>query len=229
MGLGEILHLRFANTLLEPVWNRNHLVLGADHDGRGLRRRGPRALLRPGRRAARRRRQPPDAGRRRGRDGGAGRAATWRRSRTRWRRSSGRCRRPTRPTTCAASTTATATSTGSRTTPPPRPTRRCKLEIENWRWSGVPFFIRTGKLLPVTQTELRLVFQRSPRLGFFEHYAPGAEPAGDQARPDRPACACCSTRIARTPTSRSRSTSTWSSRTRAARAPRPTRCCCTPR
>jgi glucose-6-phosphate 1-dehydrogenase len=41
-----------------------------------------------------------------------------------------------------------------------------KLEIDNWRWSGVPFFIRTGKLLPTTQTELRLVFQRPPQLGF---------------------------------------------------------------
>jgi glucose-6-phosphate 1-dehydrogenase len=41
-----------------------------------------------------------------------------------------------------------------------------KLQIENWRWSGVPFFIRTGKRLPVTQTELRLVFKRPPRLGF---------------------------------------------------------------
>ncbi len=41
-----------------------------------------------------------------------------------------------------------------------------RLEIENWRWSGVPFFIRTGKRLPVTQTELRLVFKRPPRLGF---------------------------------------------------------------
>jgi glucose-6-phosphate 1-dehydrogenase len=40
-----------------------------------------------------------------------------------------------------------------------------RLEIENWRWSGVPFFIRTGKRLPVTQTELRLVFKRPPRLG----------------------------------------------------------------
>ena len=73
MGLAEILYLRFANAMLEPVWNRNYVVVGADHDGRGLRRRGPRALLRPGRRAARRRRQPPDAGRRRDRDGGAGR------------------------------------------------------------------------------------------------------------------------------------------------------------
>ncbi len=42
-----------------------------------------------------------------------------------------------------------------------------RLEIENWRWSGVPFFIRTGKRLPATQTELRLVFKHPPRLGFF--------------------------------------------------------------
>ena len=43
-----------------------------DHDGRGLRRRGPRPLLRPGRCAPRRRGEPPDAGRRGVRDGGAG-------------------------------------------------------------------------------------------------------------------------------------------------------------
>jgi glucose-6-phosphate 1-dehydrogenase len=41
-----------------------------------------------------------------------------------------------------------------------------RLDIENWRWSGVPFFIRTGKRLPITQTELRLVFKSPPRLGF---------------------------------------------------------------
>jgi glucose-6-phosphate 1-dehydrogenase len=41
-----------------------------------------------------------------------------------------------------------------------------RLDIENWRWSGVPFFIRTGKRLPLTQTELRLVFKNPPRLGF---------------------------------------------------------------
>jgi glucose-6-phosphate 1-dehydrogenase len=41
-----------------------------------------------------------------------------------------------------------------------------RLEIENWRWAGVPFFIRTGKRLPATQTELRLIFKRPPRLGF---------------------------------------------------------------
>jgi glucose-6-phosphate 1-dehydrogenase len=41
-----------------------------------------------------------------------------------------------------------------------------RLEIDNWRWSGVPFFIRTGKRLPVMQTELRLVFKHAPQLGF---------------------------------------------------------------
>jgi glucose-6-phosphate 1-dehydrogenase len=41
-----------------------------------------------------------------------------------------------------------------------------RLDIESWRWAGVPFFIRTGKRLPITQTELRLVFKNPPRLGF---------------------------------------------------------------
>jgi glucose-6-phosphate 1-dehydrogenase len=40
-----------------------------------------------------------------------------------------------------------------------------RLEIDNWRWSGVPFYIRTGKRMPVTQTEFRLIFKRPPRLG----------------------------------------------------------------
>ena len=50
MGLAEILYLRFANTTFEPIWNRNYVASRPDHDGRGLRRRRPRPLLRPGRR-----------------------------------------------------------------------------------------------------------------------------------------------------------------------------------
>jgi len=53
-----------------------------------------------------------------------------------------------------------------------------RLEIDNWRWTGVPFFIRTGKKLPLTQTEVRLVFRNAPRLPFTE---PGhRRPAPDQ-------------------------------------------------
>jgi glucose-6-phosphate 1-dehydrogenase len=40
-----------------------------------------------------------------------------------------------------------------------------ELEIDNWRWSGVPFFIRAGKRMPVTATEVNVVFKRPPRLG----------------------------------------------------------------
>jgi glucose-6-phosphate 1-dehydrogenase len=44
-----------------------------------------------------------------------------------------------------------------------------RLDIENWRWAGVPFFIRTGKRLAATATELRLVFKHPPKLGFHLH------------------------------------------------------------
>ena len=61
-----------------------------------------------------------------------------------------------------------------------------RLELDNWRWSGVPFFIRTGKCLPVTQTELRLVFNRPPRLGFGTPRSrrPQPDELVDPARPD---------------------------------------------
>jgi glucose-6-phosphate 1-dehydrogenase len=53
-----------------------------------------------------------------------------------------------------------------------------RLEIDNWRWYGVPFFIRTGKHLPATQTELRLVFRHPPPLAF--HSWVGRRPEPDQ-------------------------------------------------
>jgi len=40
-----------------------------------------------------------------------------------------------------------------------------ELEIDNWRWSGVPFFIRAGKCLPAKSSEVTVVFKRPPRLG----------------------------------------------------------------
>ena len=52
-----------------------------------------------------------------------------------------------------------------------------RLEIENWRWSGVPFYLRTGKRLAATQTELRLVFKHPPALGFWPR---GHRPGSDQ-------------------------------------------------
>jgi glucose-6-phosphate 1-dehydrogenase len=40
-----------------------------------------------------------------------------------------------------------------------------ELEVDNWRWSGVPFFIRAGKNLPAKASEVNVVFKRPPRLG----------------------------------------------------------------
>ncbi|HEY1825075.1 MAG TPA: glucose-6-phosphate dehydrogenase [Acidimicrobiales bacterium] len=39
--------------------------------------------------------------------------------------------------------------------------------IDNWRWSGVPFFVRAGKELPEKVTEVRIVLKRTPRLTFL--------------------------------------------------------------
>jgi glucose-6-phosphate 1-dehydrogenase len=37
-----------------------------------------------------------------------------------------------------------------------------QLKIENWRWQGVPFFLRTGKRLPKRVTEIEVKFRRAP-------------------------------------------------------------------
>ena len=43
-----------------------------------------------------------------------------------------------------------------------------RLAIDNWRWAGVPFFIRAGKELAIDATEVRVVFKRPPRLAFLD-------------------------------------------------------------
>jgi glucose-6-phosphate 1-dehydrogenase len=63
--------------------------------------------------------------------------------------------------------------TGYRATPgvAPRSTTETyaalELRIDTERWRGVPFFIRTGKHLTVTQTELRLIFRDAAPLSFL--------------------------------------------------------------
>jgi len=52
-----------------------------------------------------------------------------------------------------------------------------ELAIDNWRWSGVPFFIRSGKNLPIKHTEVRVVFRKPP----FTGVGPGERPAGQNA------------------------------------------------
>jgi glucose-6-phosphate 1-dehydrogenase len=42
-----------------------------------------------------------------------------------------------------------------------------RLEVENWRWADVPFFLRAGKKMPLRATEVRLLLRRAPRLPFL--------------------------------------------------------------
>jgi glucose-6-phosphate 1-dehydrogenase len=51
-----------------------------------------------------------------------------------------------------------------------------ELAIDNWRWSGVPFFIRAGKCLPAKSSEVSVVFKKPPPLGV----GPGKRPESNR-------------------------------------------------
>jgi glucose-6-phosphate 1-dehydrogenase len=52
-----------------------------------------------------------------------------------------------------------------------------RLEIDNWRWAGVPFYLRTGKHLADRRTEIAIRFKKTPT-------APFDELEGDNPRPN---------------------------------------------
>ena len=59
-----------------------------------------------------------------------------------------------------------------------------KLEIDNWRWAGVPIFIRTGKKLPVSIAEAIVEFRRPPRETFGEIVTSGSGHMRFRIQPD---------------------------------------------
>ena len=48
-----------------------------------------------------------------------------------------------------------------------------RLQIDSWRWAGVPFYIRTGKRLPKRTTEIAIAFRRPP-LEIFKRASPSS-------------------------------------------------------
>jgi len=51
-----------------------------------------------------------------------------------------------------------------------------KLFIDNWRWAGVPFYLRTGKRLPKRVSEIAIQFRRAPHLLFTSDASERLEP-----------------------------------------------------
>jgi len=51
-----------------------------------------------------------------------------------------------------------------------------KLEIDSWRWAGVPFYVRTGKRLAGQYTEIAIQFKRAPTIMFKDTDVEQVEP-----------------------------------------------------
>ncbi len=61
-----------------------------------------------------------------------------------------------------------------------------RLEIDNWRWAGVPIFVRAGKRLPKRITEIAIYFKRPPGSIFHRRHMLSHEPnvLSIQVQPD---------------------------------------------
>jgi glucose-6-phosphate 1-dehydrogenase len=64
-----------------------------------------------------------------------------------------------------------------------------RFDIDSWRWADVPFFVRTGKRLPVTATEVMASFRRPPQRLFDEPLPARANYLRFRLGPDRVAIA----------------------------------------
>ena len=185
-----MLAFRFANGMFEPVWNRNYIdhvqITAAEDIGIGtragyydnagalrdlvqnhmlqlltLRVHGAAGVLR-GRQGPRREGQGPAgdhaADARGGRRDDRARAVHARAS-----SAARRCR-------------ATSRRRASRPDSDTETYAALRLEVDNWRWAGVPFFLRTGKRLARKVTEIAVQLKPVPHLAFQPEGSVGVQP-----------------------------------------------------
>jgi glucose-6-phosphate 1-dehydrogenase len=56
----------------------------------------------------------------------------------------------------------------------------CRLEIDSWRWSGVPFYVRAGKGLATNALEALVELREPPRMLFVDPDLPCPPPNGNR-------------------------------------------------
>ena len=171
----SIMAFRFANGLFEPIWNRDRI----DHvqitvaETVGVEERG--RFYEVDRCAARHGPEPrifPDF------NGGNGAADGFRCRVYSQQEGRSACRdAPAKPEHAARGQYGAGTVLGKkakayRQEPDVAPGSRVEtyvamaLEIDNWRWAGVPFYLRTGKHLAARSTEIAICFKQAPYTSF---------------------------------------------------------------
>ncbi len=186
----NILVLRFGNAIFEPVWNRRYIdhvqITVAEDLGVGTRGGYYDRVRRP----ARHRPEPHAAG---PLDRGHGAAGALREPRgarregqgaagdPALRRRPGPPRRGARPVRARAGSPASACPATARRRASTRSSATetfvaVRVVVDNWRWAGTPFYLRTGKRLPRRATEVAIQFKPAPHLPFASTAVETLEP-----------------------------------------------------
>ena len=177
----NILVFRFGNGVFERVWNRDAIDHIADHRGRVDGHRGAREVLRRDRRPARHPPEPRLPGAVAADDGGALLLRSGGHPRREGEAAATRCA-PSPATTWSAASTrdghvggeaGAGLSPGKGRATRTRETETfaaLRLHIDNWRWAGVPFYLRTGKRMPKQLTPGGGRVQATRRCSYFERH-----------------------------------------------------------